>query len=108
MPVIDRTKSNLKIKQRTKKKIERNTLASERRKADKEIVLGANVIFGIDNGTTGSVACILAGKDYLDYQETPIKECLDYTQEVQRMSRIDCDRIKKLVRKTYKSCKKTL
>lgn len=60
MKVIDRSKSNLKIKQRTKKKIQKDTLAKERRKSDKDLVLGANVIFGIDNGTTGSISCLFA------------------------------------------------
>jgi len=105
MKVIDRSKSNLKVKQRTKKKIEKNTLASNRRKSDKDLVLGSNVIFGIDNGTTGSIACLLVGQDnYIDYQETPIKECLDYTQEVQKMSRIDINRVRNVVKKTYKLC----
>lgn len=66
---------------------------------------GVNVIFGIDNGATGSIACIIKNKQYYDYCETPIKECFDYTQDVQKMNRIDIVELKKWFEKHIKNAK---
>ena len=84
---IDRRKSNLKIKQRTKKKVLQNEASKNRRNAEKELLKDANVIFGLDNGTTGTISCMF--DKYLDFLETPSIESLDYTQEIQKMNRID-------------------
>lgn len=45
----------------------------------------------------------LLGNNYIDYQETPIKECLDYTQEVQNMSRIDVLALEEWLKKHIKN-----
>lgn len=50
--MIDRSKSNLKIKQKTKKKAEANKIKSSRRQIEKELLENVNIIFGIDNGVT--------------------------------------------------------
>lgn len=95
MNTIDRSKSNLKVKQRTKKKVEKNTFAKARRVIEKNIIKDANLIFGIDNGATGTTACVCSDYNYIDFQETPIIESYDYTQDVQKMNRVDFNVLKK-------------
>ena len=56
----------------------------------------------MDNGATGSIACIIRDKNYYDFLETPVKECLDYTQEIQKMNRIDVVELKKWFEKHIK------
>lgn len=104
--IVDRSKSNLKVKQRTKKKQQKNEEAKLRRNVEKELVKGANLIFGLDNGTTGSIACIIPEKQYIDYLETPSFECNDYTQEVKKMRRIDIYVLKEWFEKHIKFAKK--
>jgi hypothetical protein len=86
---IDKSKSNLKVKVRSKKKIQQNTESKNRRAKEKDICKGANVIFGLDNGVTGSISCILPSQNYIDYLETPAITCNDYTQEIKKINRID-------------------
>lgn len=88
-PTIDRSKSNLKVKIRSKKKIFQNTEAKARRQKEKDICTNANVIFGLDNGVTGSLACKFTKFPYIDYIETPVIECNNYTQEIKKINRID-------------------
>lgn len=89
MTMINRNKSNLHIKQHTKRKIFQNTESKLRRETERNLLEGANIIFGLDNGTTGTMSCIIPNKQYIDIIETPVIEAFDYTQEVQRMNRID-------------------
>jgi hypothetical protein len=45
----DKRKSNLKIKQKTRKKREDTQIKTKRRQTEKELLNNINVIFGIDN-----------------------------------------------------------
>ena len=103
--VIDRSKSNLKVKKYTKKKIQQKTENNNRRNFEKEILNDANVIFGIDNGATGSIACIISD-NYIDYLETPVKNCIDYTKEIQYINRIDYIKLQEWFEYHLKNAKK--
>lgn len=89
MNTIDRSKSNIKVKQRTKKKIERTNISKTRRNIEQDNAKDSQLIFGIDNGATGTIACVCADYNYIDFIETPVKESYDYTKDVQKMNRVD-------------------
>lgn len=89
MSQIDRNKSNLKVKKVTKKKKKQNSISRQRRQKQKFICAGSNIVFGIDNGSTGTVSCIIPYNNYVSFIQTPSRECLDYTKQIQYISRID-------------------
>jgi hypothetical protein len=105
--MIDRSKSNLKIKQKTKKKKETNKLKINRRQVEKQLLENVNIIFGIDNGVTGTVACILPEySDYIDILETPVIESENYTQDVQKINRINIKELSEWIKKHLNFAKK--
>ena len=55
---IDRTKSNLKIKEKKKKDSKIALIKNERKKLRSDLISNANLIFGLDNGSTGTISCI--------------------------------------------------
>lgn len=86
----DKLKSNLKIKQKTRKKREDTQIKSNRRQTEKNLLTDINIIFGIDNGVTGTVSCIIPElKNYIDIIETPVIESDNYTQDIQKINRIN-------------------
>ena len=92
--MINRKKSNLKIKSKTHKKTEQISQNKYRKQIEKELLTNVDLIFGLDNGATGSIACLLSKGNYVNFQETPTIECYDYTREVQRMNRINVNLLK--------------
>ena len=96
---IDRSKSNLKVKQRVKRKTKTAQITKQRKLEETELLSGANVIFSLDNGTTGSISCFIPEYNYIDFLETPSIECHDYTQEIQKMNRIDWQNLEKWFKK---------
>lgn len=87
--MINRKKSNLKIKTRTHKKNEQILENKNRKQLEKQLLKDVDLIFCLDNGATGSIACLANKINYFDFQETPTFECYDYTKEIQKMNRID-------------------
>jgi len=92
--MINRQKSNLKIKVKTKKKVEQISQNKSRKQLEKTLLTNVDLIFGLDNGTTGSIACLSTKGNYVNFQETPVIECYDYTKEVQRINRININLLK--------------
>lgn len=86
---IDKTKSNLKIKQYKRKNQKRNSIKSNRKKQQKEKLQNVNIIFGLDNGSSGTIACVIPVLNKIFFQKTPAKQYLDYTKEIQYISRIN-------------------
>lgn len=95
MKPINRKKSNLKIKDKTQKKRQQISENKNRKQLEKQLLTGVDLIFGLDNGTTGSIACLSVKNNYIDFKETPVIECYDYTKEVQKMNRIDINLLQK-------------
>lgn len=50
--MIDRSKSNLKIKQRKKVVTEKSNIIKKRKQQIKDNLTNVNVIFGLDNGSS--------------------------------------------------------
>lgn len=94
MKPINRKKSNLKIKDRTHKKQQQISENKNRKQIEQQLLKNVDLIFGLDNGTTGSIACLAVNNNYFDFKETPVIECYDYTREVQKMNRIDINLLK--------------
>ena len=94
--MTDRTRSNLNIKQRKKQTTKKRSLATSRRKANDEKVKGANIIFGLDNGATGTIACIVNYNNNFEifFEKTPSNLVMDYQQEIQYIARIDWKKLK--------------
>lgn len=92
---IDRTKSNLKIKEKKKKDSKIAAIKSERKKFRNDLISNANLIFGLDNGSTGTISCIDKVAGTLFFMKTPSKIELDYTQDIKYINRIDTVELKK-------------
>ena len=92
--MINRKKSNLKIKVKTKKKTEQIFQNKSRKQIEKQLLTNVDLIFGLDNGATGSIACLSAKGSYVDFQETPTIESYDYTKEIQKINRINVNLLK--------------
>lgn len=92
--VIDRTKSNLKIKERNRKNLKISTIKNERKRKKNELISNADIIFGLDNGSTGTISCINKIDKKLSFRKTPSKTELDYTQDIKYISRIDVNKLK--------------
>ena len=92
---IDRTKSNLKIKEKKKKDSKIAAIKSERKKFRNDLISNANLIFGLDNGSTGTISCIDNVAGTLSFMKTPSKIELDYTQDIKYINRIDTVELKK-------------
>ena len=92
---IDRTKSNLKIKEKKKKDSKIAAIKSERKKFRNDLISNANLIFGLDNGSTVPISCIDNVAGTLSFMKTPSKIELDYTQDIKYINRIDTVELKK-------------
>ncbi len=92
--MIDRTKSNLKIKERKQKNNKIKNIKKTRSDLTKQLIKNANIIFGLDNGSTGTIACINKLDDKLFFQKTPAKLEYDYTKDIKYINRIDIIKLK--------------
>lgn len=92
---IDRTKSNLKIKEKKKRDSKIAAIKSERKKFRNDLISNANLIFGLDNGSTGTISCIDKIAGTISFMKTPSKIELDYTQDIKYINRIDVVELKK-------------
>ena len=92
---IDRTKSNLHIKEKKKKDSKIAAIKSERKKLRNDLISNANLIFGLDNGSTGTISCINKVDGTISFMKTPSRVELDYTQDIKYINRIDTVELKK-------------
>ncbi|WP_413854047.1 hypothetical protein [Candidatus Ruminimicrobium bovinum] len=93
----DRSKSNLNIKKRKSRNKKIKSITSSRRMSNNAKIAGANIIFGLDNGATGTISCIVKypNNDYdIFFQKTPSYTALDYQQSIQYIARIDWKKLK--------------
>lgn len=103
--IIDRNKSNLNIKKYKRNKKQTNELVSTRKKEQKQKTNNVKIIFGLDNGTTGTICCMIPEINYIDFIQTPNKESIDYTQKIQYISRIDINKLIEWFRNNIKKVK---
>ena len=92
---IDRTKSNLHIKEKKKKDSKIAAIKNERKKIRNDLISNANLIFGLDNGSTGTISCINKVDGTISFMKTPSRVELDYTQDIKYINRIDVVELKK-------------
>ena len=92
---IDRTKSNLHIKEKKKKDSKIAAIKNERKKIRNDLISNANLIFGLDNGSTGTISCINKVDGTIYFMKTPSRVELDYTQDIKYINRIDVVELKK-------------
>ena len=97
MEEINRSKSNLNIKSRKRTSRVKRSVISSRRKANDLKIANANIIFGLDNGATGTISCITKYPDdtyKIYFEKTPADNVLDYQQTVQYIARINWKKLK--------------
>ena len=58
-------------------------------------LIDADIIFGLDNGSSGTIACIIPKIQTIFFQKTPALQTLDYTKQIQYISRINHIQLKK-------------
>ena len=92
---IDRTKSNLYIKEKKKQDSKIAAIKNERKKIRNDLISNANLIFGLDNGSTGTISCINKVDGTISFMKTPSRVELDYTQDIKYINRIDVVELKK-------------
>lgn len=94
-PVKNRSKSNLKIKEKKTKDAKIKSIKQDRILFKKESIKNAKLIFGLDNGSTGTISCINKESGSISFMKTPAKTELDYTQDIKYINRIDTNLLKK-------------
>lgn len=93
----ERLKSNLNISKRKKTVKKTKEINISRKNANKEKCEDANIIFGLDNGATGTISSIVKFPDNsfkIFFQKTPSFITLDYQQSIQHIARIDWKKLK--------------
>lgn len=104
--IIDRSKSNLKVKKYRKQRKKKLELVSSRIQVDKSKLQNVNLIFGLDNGATGTICAIIPQYKYLDFIQTPSKVTLDYPKEITYINRVNINELTKFIKKNIKVAKK--
>lgn len=90
-------KSNLDIKNQKRKRKKVSSLIKKRRDDDLEKVLNSDIIFGLDNGATGTVSCLIPydKNDIKIYFEKTFSHVdLDYQKDINYIARIDWVKLK--------------
>lgn len=104
----DRSKSNLNITRKKKRSRKLKAISSSRKASNNAKIKGANIIFGLDNGATGTISCIVKYPDNkydIFFQKTPAYNTLDYQQTIQHIARIDWKKLKEWFEKILKQIK---
>ena len=98
-------KSNLHVKERSRRRTKVNDENKIKKQKEKDKVLGANIIFGLDNGATGTISCIIPySKDDIDiyFDKTFAIVEDDYQKDSQKIARIDWKKLKDWFEKIIK------
>lgn len=106
--IEDRSKSNLNIKNKKRRNKKRRAITSSRKASNNAKIAGSNIIFGLDNGATGTISCIVKYPDNkfdIFFQKTPSYTVLDYQQSVQYIARIDWKKLKEWFENSLKQIK---
>ena len=94
----ERLISNLNITKRKRKVSKNKEIKQSRRNVDNEKCKNVNIIFGLDNGATGTISCITVYPDNsydIFFQKTPFYITSDYHQStIQYIARIDWKKLK--------------
>ena len=101
-------KSNLDIKNQKRKRKKVSSLIKKRRDDDLEKVLNSDVIFGLDNGATGTVSCLIPydKNDIKIYFEKTFSHVdLDYQKDINYIARIDWEKLKDWFNKIIKKAR---
>lgn len=101
-------KSNLDIKNQKKKRKKVSSLIKKRRDDDLEKVLNSDVIFGLDNGATGTVSCLIPydkNNIKIYFEKTFSHVDLDYQKDINYIARIDWEKLKDWFNKIIKKAR---
>jgi hypothetical protein len=93
----NRLKSNLNITKRKKAVNKNKSVISSRKTANDIKCKDVNIIFGLDNGATGTISSIVQYPDNsfdIFFQKTPSYNVMDYQQNIQYIARIDWKKLK--------------
>lgn len=102
-------KSNLDIKNQKRKRKKVSSLIRRRRNDDLEKVLNSDIIFGLDNGATGTVSCLIPynKNDIKIYFEKTFNHVdLDYQKDINYIARIDWTKLKDWFNNIIKKAKR--
>ena len=102
-------KSNLDIKNQKRKRKKVSSLIRKRRDDDLEKVLNSDIIFGLDNGATGTVSCLIPydKNDIKIYFEKTFNHVdLDYQKDINYIARIDWTKLKDWFNNIIKKAKR--
>ena len=98
-----KSKSNLKIKKVRKTNDQKKKIKLQRNQLIKQNLFGANLIIGIDNGTTGTMCSWILESGLIDFIETPSKRELNYQKEINYIDRLDHNNFKNWIKNQIKS-----
>ena len=90
-------KSNLDIKNQKRKRKKVSSLIKKRRDDDLEKVLNSDIIFGLDNGATGTISCLIPydkNNIKIYFEKTFSHVDLDYQKDINYIARIDWEKLK--------------
>jgi hypothetical protein len=102
-------KSNLNVEKHKKRQAKARKITNSRRANEEQKLIDADIIFGIDNGATGTLSCIASfEKEVIDieFRKTFSNVELDYQKEINYISRIDWKELKSWFDNVLKKLKK--
>ena len=101
-------KSNLDIKNQKRKRKKASSLIKKRRDDDLEKVLNSDIIFGLDNGATGTISCLIPydkNNIKIYFEKTLSHVDLDYQKDINYIARIDWEKLKDWFNKIIKKAR---
>ena len=101
-------KSNLDIKNQKRKRKKVSSLIKKRRDDDLEKVLNSDIIFGLDNGATGTISCLIPydkNNIKIYFEKTFSHVDLDYQKDINYIARIDWEKLKDWFNKIIKKAR---